>query len=126
MPSLRGLLRALRALRSGGWRPAALLGRPLRRFHPQLGRVVRIPGGEGPRVTGPHPFADEAVWHLSGRRTEFAVPGTAGPGTARAMCPTLEAMMCYQVGLPGGWQVQILQVVAGFHGGNKPMKGGGG
>ena len=43
MSSLRPLLRSLRALR--GWRQVALLGRPLRRFHPQLGRVVRIPGG---------------------------------------------------------------------------------
>lgn len=46
MSSLRPLLRSLRALR--GWRQVALLGRPLRRFHPQLGRVVRIPGGGNP------------------------------------------------------------------------------
>eukprot|EP00434_Breviolum_minutum_P037951 symbB.v1.2.033652.t1/scaffold4211.1/size43043/2 len=87
MSSLRPLLRSLRALR--GWRQVALLGRPLRRFHPQLGRVVRIPGGS-------YPFADEAVWHLSGHRTEFAVPSGDPASTARGMCPQVEMWSSYQ------------------------------
>jgi hypothetical protein len=40
-------MRQVRALARPPWRLAALLGRPLRRFHPKLQRVVRIPGGIG-------------------------------------------------------------------------------
>jgi hypothetical protein len=47
MSPLRRLLRSVRALARPPWRLAALLGRPLRRFHPKLQRVVRIPGGIG-------------------------------------------------------------------------------
>lgn len=87
MSPLRRLLRSVRALARPPWRLAALLGRPLRRFHPKLQRVVRIPGG-------PHPFSDEAIWHLSGQRAEFAVPPVAG--TARGLCPALEVVTSYE------------------------------
>ena len=48
---------------------------------------------------GPHPFSDEAIWHLSGQRAEFAVPSleTRTARTARGLCPALEVVTSYEV-----------------------------
>lgn len=58
---LRPLLRVLRRLR--GWPLLAVLGRPVRRFHPQLQRTVRIPGGQWPVDLGQELAL--ALWELA-------------------------------------------------------------
>ncbi|CAJ1334908.1 unnamed protein product [Effrenium voratum] len=85
--AMRPLLRLLRLLE--GWPNAALLGRPLRRFHPKLGRTVKIPRGE-------HPFADEALYELSGQRTEYAHPALRAAAVGRKMLRRVQAGLAHE------------------------------
>ncbi|CAJ1431342.1 unnamed protein product [Effrenium voratum] len=84
---MRPLLRLLRLLE--GWPNAALLGRPLRRFHPKLGRTVKIPRGE-------HPFADEALYELSGQRTEYAHPALRAAAVGRKLLRRVQAGLAHE------------------------------
>lgn len=61
----RALLRLCRRLDREPVLQTALIGRPARRYHPGLQKLVRVPPGK-------YPFVDDAVWETCGRSTEFA------------------------------------------------------